>query len=315
MEKYSIVIPVYKSSESLKILASQILQLEKEQKAAFEIIFVNDSPFCEETVGTLRKLAEIYPNCRVLNLRKNQGQHIALLAGMNYATGKYVITMDDDLQHPVSEIPKLIAAMDKDQQLDALFALPPYNQKKHKLWRNLSSYAMNRIDTLFLKKPKGLMKSAFRIMTLDVAQTIVKNRNAMPSVSSLIINATHNISNIEVRHAERSYGKSNYSLTKMIHLALNNMIHYSSLPLKWVGFIGGLGFAFSLVYILITIIRKLFWGIHFPGYASTVTLISFFGGLNLLALGIIGEYLIRIIKEQQKPDLENLIREKTNIEH
>ncbi|HPR33672.1 MAG TPA: glycosyltransferase [Prolixibacteraceae bacterium] len=314
MEKYSIVIPVYKSSESLKILASQILQLEKEKKAAFEIIFVNDSPFWEETVEALREVSDAHPNCRVLTLRKNQGQHIALLAGISHATGKYVITMDDDLQHPVSEIPKLIAAMDKDQQLDALFALPPYKQKKHKLWRNLSSYMMNRIDTLFLKKPKGLMKSAFRIMTLDVAQTIVKNRNAMPSVSSLIIHTTHNIGNIEVSHAERGFGKSNYSLTKMIHLALNNMIHYSSLPLKWVGFIGGLGFGFSLVYILITIIRKLFWGIHFPGYASTVTLISFFGGLNLLALGIIGEYLIRIIKEQQKPDLENLIRDKRNIE-
>ncbi|MBN1926637.1 MAG: glycosyltransferase [Prolixibacteraceae bacterium] len=312
MKKYSIVIPVFKSSESLIELSEQVSLLQKELDSTIELIFVNDSPFHAQTTKTLSEISGRYKNVIVLTFRKNQGQHVALLAGISHATGKYVITMDDDLQHPVSEIPRLIAAMDEDDQIDAIFALPPYKQKKHKLWRNFSSYLMNRIDTLFLKKPKGIMKSAFRIMTLDIAKSIVKNRNAMPSVSSLIINSTHNIQNIKVKHAERLYGKSNYSLGKMLHLALNNMIHYSSLPLKWVGFTGGLGFAFSLVYILITVIRKLFWGIHFPGYASTVTLISFFGGLNLLALGIIGEYLIRIIKEQQKPDLEDLIREKTN---
>ncbi|MCF8360282.1 MAG: glycosyltransferase [Prolixibacteraceae bacterium] len=315
MEKYSIVVPVYKSAESLIELAGQVNRLQKEMGSTIELIFVNDSPFHAETVKTLAEISGRYKNCIVLTFRKNQGQHIALLAGISHATGKYVITMDDDLQHPVSEIPRMIAAMNKDQKVDAIFALPPYKHKKHKLWRNLSSYLMNKTDTLFLKKPKGIMKSAFRIMTLDLAKTIVKNRNAMPSVSSLIINVTHNVRNIEVKHDQRVYGKSNYSLVKMLHLALNNMIHYSSLPLKWVGFIGGLGFAFSIIYILITIIRKLFWGIHFPGYASTVTLISFFGGLNLLALGIIGEYLIRIIKEQQKPDLEDLIRDKTNIEN
>ena len=130
----------------------------------------------------------------------------------------------------------------------------------------------------------------------------------MPAFLSLIIKATDNIINIEVLHNERAYGRSNYSLRKLISLSLNNVLHYSSLPLKIVGFIGFAGLALSILFIVWTVIRKLFFGITFPGYASTVTLISFFGGLNLFAVGLIGEYLIRIIKEQQKTPLSDFIR-------
>jgi glycosyltransferase involved in cell wall biosynthesis len=229
---------------------------------------------------------------------------------MKHAAGKYVITMDDDLQHPVSEIPKLIAAMDANQTMDAMFAHSFYRNKKHKLWRNISSFILNKIDTLFLKKPKGLLKSAFRIMTLDLAQTLTQNYNAMPSISSLIVFNTHNLMNVEVVHSPRKFGKSHYSLHKMISLALNDLIHYSSLPLKIMGFIGIFGFLFSLFFIVLTLIKRIFFNIDFPGYTSTVTLICFFGGLNLFAVGIIGEYLIRIMKEQQKPKLNDLVKNK-----
>lgn len=305
---YSIIIPVYKSAESLIILAEEVKALEQKMNCQFQLIFVNDSPSFVKTNKVLNQISQTYPFVEIITLRKNQGQHTAILVGLSKASGKYVITMDDDLQHPVNEIPKLVDALDKNPSIDAVFALPDYRDKKHRLWRNIASLLMNKIDILFLNKPKGLLKSAFRIMTLDLAQTLSANYNAMPSISSLIISATHNVMNIKVDHSKRQFGKSNYSLGKMISLALNELIHYSSLPLKIMGMIGFFGFLFSIVFIIIILVKKLFFHINFPGYASTVTLICFFGGLNLFAIGIIGEYLIRIIKEQQKPTLESLIR-------
>ena len=193
-------------------------------------------------------------------------------------------------------------------EIEAVFAIPKYSKRKHRLWRNIGSFILNKIDTLFLRKPKALVKSSFRILERDLAQVVVNNSNAMPALSSLIIKATHDIININVEHNTRAYGRSNYSIFRLINLTFNNIIHYSAIPLKVVGFIGIMGFLFSLIFIAIMFIRKLFIGINFPGYTSTVTLISFFGGLNLFAVGLIGEYLVRIIKEQQKPDLVDLIK-------
>jgi dolichol-phosphate mannosyltransferase/undecaprenyl-phosphate 4-deoxy-4-formamido-L-arabinose transferase len=218
--------------------------------------------------------------------------------------------MDDDLQHPVSEIPKLIEAMHDNPEAEAVFAVPGYARKKHSLWRNLGSYILNKIDIFFLEKPKGLVKSPFKIFTRNICLLVLNNYNAMPALSSLIIQATDHIINIDVEHNSRVYGRSNYSLSKLISLSLNNILHYSSLPLKMVGFTGFAGLLFSVVFISWTLIKKIFLGIIFPGYASTVTLISFFGGLNLFAVGLIGEYLIRIIKEQQKMALDDFIKEK-----
>lgn len=306
--KYSVIIPVYKSSKSLETIAKQFSELEAETGYKFELIFVNDSPFYLETNKTLKILEKSYENVRAIFLRKNQGQHKALLVGISKATGDFLITMDDDLQHPVQEVPKLIKGIQNNKDIEAIFAVPNYKEKKHSLCRNAGSFLLTKVDTVFLKKPQGLVKSSFRIMTRDLAEVIVKNYNSTPAVSSLIISATGNIKNIKVKHNSREYGVSNYSTSKLISLTLNNIIQFSSLPLKLVGLVGLCGFILSILFILIMFARKIFIGIDYPGYTSTVTLISFFGGLNLFAVGLIGEYLIRIIKEQKKEDLESLIK-------
>ena len=187
MPKYSIIIPVYKSTKSLEIIAGQVLELEKKAGLDFEVIFINNSPGFFDTAKTLNKLIKEYRNIKAITLRKNHGQHIALMVGIKMAIGDYIITMDDDLQHPVSEIPKLIAAIEENPSAEAVFAIPTYKNKKHNLLRNSGSYILNKVDSLFLKKPKGLIKSSFRIMTGDIARLIVNNYNAMPAISSLII--------------------------------------------------------------------------------------------------------------------------------
>lgn len=310
MNSCSIVIPVYKSSKSVEILVEQIFELGQQLQQSFEIILVNDSPFFLDTVQTLKGLSEKYPSLITITLRKNQGQHVALLVGLKKATSHYIITMDDDLQHPVKEIPKLLSAMKENENIEVVFAVPPLSQKKHSLWRNIGSYLINnKADSFVSGAPKNIRKSAFRIMAKDVKDIILKNYSAMPAVSSLLVNATAQVANVEVEHNERMYGKSQYNLRKLISLTLNSIIYYSAWPLKALGGLGVFGFSFSVVFILLTLVRKLFWGISFPGYASTVILISFFGGLNLLAVGIIGEYLIRILREQQKWDLDDYIKE------
>lgn len=305
---YSIVIPVFKSTQSLEILISELEYIAKEYNYSLEVIFVNDSPLEHNTVTALEKVRNSYSFVRVLTLHKNQGQQLATLAGMSRATGDFVITMDDDLQHSPTDIPLLIQTIQEKKSLDGVFAVPNYLQKKHSLWRNFASYILKKVDTIFLNKPKGLMLSSFRILTKDLNKLIVGNYNAMPSVSSLMLNATNNLESIQVKHHERDFDKSNYSLAQLVTLALNTILHYSSIPLRIMAFVGLLGFIGSMIFIISIIIRKLMLDIEIPGYASTVTLISFFGGLNLFALGLIGEYLIRVIKEQQKMKLSDLIK-------
>lgn len=309
MKKYdiSIVIPVYKSSDSLFVLVDQIKNLQVSIGYTVQLVFVNDSPFFLKTCESLDQISKNYENIKVITLRKNRGQHMALLVGLSKAEGEYIFTMDDDLQHPVEDIPKLLTIIKENKDIDVIFAIPD-KTKKHSFWRNLGSKLINNMISYFQKKPKGLVGSSFRLMTNEVSQVIVNNYNAMPSVSSLLIQSTDNIINVKVGHNKREFGVGNYSFSQLLTLSLNNIIHYSSLPLKIVGFVGFIGFASSIIFVLVIIVKKLFFDLNFPGYASTVSLISFFGGLNLLAIGIIGEYLIRIIKEQQKPSLEDLIK-------
>jgi len=308
MTLISIVIPVYKSSESLEIIATDISKMQMNLEYQFEIIFVNDSPFFMETVKMLQKLKEQFSNIHYITLRKNQGQHIATLVGLTKATGNFIITMDDDLQHPLHEIPKLIDSIESNPNIEGIFAIPNYRERKHSIWRSIGSFIFKKIDILFLDKPKNLVLSSFRIMTKDLSNAITKNYNAMPAVSSLMVNSTNSLKNLKVEHNKRAFGATNYSFSKLIALSLNGILHYSSLPLRILGFLGVIGFIGSMIFIISIVFRKVLIGIDYPGYASTVSLISFFGGLNLLAFGIIGEYLIRIIREQQKFELQDLIK-------
>ncbi|HOE03760.1 MAG TPA: glycosyltransferase [Bacteroidales bacterium] len=304
---YSVVIPVYKSASSLQEIVEQFKGLQQKHDVKFEIIFVNDSPFHEETCNTLSSLSSSNDFVKVITLRKNQGQHLAIIVGLSYAKGDYVITMDDDLQHPVCEIPNLIDAMSENPNLDAVFAIPPFERRKHHIWRNFGSFLIAKLDNFFLKKPKGLVKSSFRIFKKSIAESIVSNYNAMPSVSSLIIFYTHSIKNIRVEHHKRVYGKSNYTLRKLVSLTLNNYINFSSLPLKIMGFIGFVAFFVTIVFVVFTVIRKMFFGLSYPGYTSIIALTGLLGSLNLLTLGFIGEYLIRIIKGIQKPGIRDMV--------
>ena len=247
MRDVSVIIPVYKSTDSLVIIMSELSEVFKQSNMSYEIVFVNDSPYF---IPTSIVLSEIQIRNRdivkVIKMRKNYGQQFALIVGLSHAKGKYVVTMDDDLQHPPSEIIKMLEFIE-EKKIDALLAIPKRGKKKHNWFRNLGSRLISLIDSLFLDTPMGIIKSPLRVIRYDIVNSMVRNFNSTPAVSSLLFQITHNVENIIVEHHPRKFGKSNYSFIKLIGLFLNNIIHYSSFPLKMLGICGLIVFLLSTV--------------------------------------------------------------------
>jgi len=303
----SIVVPVFKSTASLRIIAEQVDELQTKSGQSLELIFINDSPQFIPTVNALKDIKENYHFVKVYSMRRNQGQHIATMVGLSKASGLYIVTMDDDLQHPVGEVPRLIEALESDPVIDAVFAVPDFKSRHHRLFRNIVSRIFSSIDGVFQTKPKGLLKSSFRILRNDLAEILLRSYFARPAISGMIIDKTHNIINIEVKHNKCVSGKSNYSFMNLFDLAVNNILYYSSLPLRLIGALGYIATITSVVSSIILLCRMWLTGSEIPVESYLILLTGFFGGIISIGLSIIGEYLLRILLGQQKPELDDLI--------
>ena len=288
----SVVVPCYNSENSLTTLVEQLT--ENLGDKLLEIIFINDaSP--DNTWQVILDLCKKYPLVKGINLMKNFGQHSAIICGLNYVSGDVVVTMDDDLQNPPSEIIKLVEELKHSPEIDAVIGVP--KEPKKSLLKKMGSNYLNYISSKVLNKPKNLRMASFRALRRSLVDEIKTNSTTNPAFGSLLLNYTRNIKNIEVKHDERVFGNSGYSLRKSIKLFLNNVLNYSTLPLRLVSNIGIAssitGFALAIFYLY-----KYFVGqISVPGWTSLIVIVLIFSGLILFALGIIGEYLIRIISE------------------
>lgn len=291
---FSIVIPCYNSQSSIVELVDELIIVEKENNYSFEIILVNDCSK-DNTISKMIYLTEKYTQVKAIDLMFNVGQFRTLMCGLENTSGNFVITMDDDLQHPPYEIPKLVNAIIVDETIDAIFARPLI--KKHKVYRNVGSFFIRFVNTQIFHKPKNLTMSAFRIMRRELVDTIISHKTMFPVMGPIILKSTTRIKNIEVTHNSRKYGQSNYGLIKLIRTTFDNIINFSSLPLKAISTLGLMSFGISLLLILFYTIRYLIGGIGVAGWTTNVVLINLYGGLILFSIGIIGEYLIRIIYE------------------
>lgn len=305
--KVSVVIPVYKSVSAVRHVVDQLHGLKL---MSLEVVLVNDSPQFKPTCEVLKEVASKYPKTvKVVKLRKNNGQQLALLAGIAHSTGDYIVTLDDDGQHAADEIPKLIEEMHANSELDAIFAIPPYTKKKHALVRNIGSYIFNKIDNLIIDKSKDLVKSSFRVFKRSLVPYMLSHYSAYPTVSALILECTCNVKNTTVAHMDRQEGKTNYGFWQLLRIMIKHVTYQSAIPLTLIGVVGCAVFVFSLLFILFTVTKKIIWGIGIPGYTTQVSLIAFFGSANLIGVGVIGEYLYRIIAELRKPSLDLIIDE------
>jgi glycosyltransferase involved in cell wall biosynthesis len=294
----SIIIPVYRGAASIGRLVD-VLVSEMSPRFNLEIVLVNDcSPDNSEEVcvGIQKKYPQIV---RFYSLARNFSEHNAVMAGLNNCHGDYAVIMDDDFQNPVTEAIKLVEYA-ASHDFDVVYTY--YPEKKHNLFRNAGSKFNDWVANLMLKKPKDLYLSSFKAINRFLINEIIKYDGPSPYIDGLVLRATSHIGKLEVLHEERAAGKSGYTFKKLFSLWVNSFINFSIIPLRIMtiaGFIfAGLAFLFGLEIIL----EKIFnWNPLMPtGYAMLAVLVSFFSGVQLIAIGLTGEYLGRIFLYQNK---------------
>lgn len=215
-------------------------------------------------------------------------------AGVAHAKGHFVITMDDDLQHRPEDIPRLIEQQHHDIVIARL------RRKKHSIFKRLSSQIKGYFDRIILGKPRHIKLSSFRLLKQDIAKLMFKRKTPYPFIPALLFSITRDIVNVDVQHSTRDHGKSNYTLFKMIGVFSNLMINNSSFLLRVIGYLGMFMALLSIVFGGIIIYKKIVLDHVLQGWSSIMVTVLFFGGMTLFTIGIIGEYLIRIISTTEE---------------
>jgi polyisoprenyl-phosphate glycosyltransferase len=293
--QYSVVIPVYNSEKTLEELTFRLQSTLQGIAENYEIIFVDDCS-SDKSWEKLQKIRVHEPNVKIIHLLRNFGQHNALVCGLEYASGDYVIMMDDDLQNPPEEISKLI-----DKAKEGYWVVyGKFTRKMHGITENFFSKIFHRFMHKILDVPDHISISNFVICKSAVAKNITQIKSAYPFITALIIKSApvNKIANVDVDHAARKHETSNYTVTKHLRISFNLLINYSSAPLKIIGFFGFIVSLLSIgfgVYIMIRKILEPEYGLM--GWNSLMVAITFLGGTILLSLAIVGEYLRRILTE------------------
>jgi len=285
----SIVVPVYRGAATVGRLVEALAALRP--AGGMEVVLVNDgSP--DESGQVCRALVRQAPLPIVyVEHARNFGEHNAVMTGLREAAGDYVITMDDDLQNPPSEVLKLYDHA-RSGGWDVVYTR--YAEKKHEAWRNLGSRFANAVADQLLDKPKGLYLSSFRCMSALTVREITRYRGPYPYIDGLIMQVTQRIDSIEVAHLPRQEGRSNYTLKRLVRLWLNLATSFSLAPLRLASFAGAAMAVLGAVGAAATIAEALITRETPSGWASTMTVILLLSGVQSMILGILGEYVGRI---------------------
>src|ERR1700686_1176585 len=292
----SIVVPVYNGASSIGELVGALEDLQI--PGGHEIVLVNDgSP--DDSLAVCRALVE---QARVpmalVDLSRNYGEHNAVMAGLRHASGAHVITMDDDLQNPPEEVERLLAFA---QESGHEVVYTHYDEKRHAVWRNLGSRFTNWVAGLVLDKPKGFYLSSFRCMSAFVAREITRYDGPFPYVDGLILQVTQDIDRLLVRHLPRAVGRSNYTMRRLLRLWLSMFVNFSVMPLRLSTLTG---IALSLVGTIgsIVVLTEALFFAPPAGWASLMAAVLLLSGVQLVILGIVGEYLGRLyLTANRKP--------------
>tara|TARA_B100000787_G_scaffold83587_1_gene61549 strand:- start:1949 stop:2890 length:942 start_codon:yes stop_codon:yes gene_type:complete len=304
----SIIIPVYNSNDILDELINQItseidkkIDLVKE----FEIILVNDNSI-DKSWQKIKNLSSKHKNVSGINLSKNFGQHNALMAGIKNSKGDFLITMDDDLQHPPSYMIEIINKL--NEGFDVCYT--KYQNNKYSFFKKIGSIINDKVANIVLDKPKDIYLSSYKGIKKSVIDELKKFDGPHVYLDGIILNVTSNIGSINIEHSERTIGNSGYGFKKLFSLWLKVFTNSSIFPLRMASVTGFIITLISLLLAILLIILKINNPEIQQGWTSIATFIFFFSGVQLLALGIIGEYIGRIfISLNQKPQF--VVSEKT----
>lgn len=309
MKKVSFVIPCYRSEHTLPQVVAEIDDtMKKLPQYEYDIFLVNDcSP--DNTFEVIREICHERKNVKGLSFARNFGQHAAIMAGLRFSDGDYVVCLDDDGQTPANEVDKLLAKL--EEGYDAVYA--KYDHKQHSAFRNLGSKVNELMTRIMLDKPAQLYISSYFAVKRFVVEDMIRYENSYPYVIGLVLRATKNITNVLVQHREREEGTSGYTLKKLLGLWFNGFTAFSVKPLRIATVIGG-GFAgLGFLYGIYTIIKRLVNPAVPMGFSSLMSAMVFFGGMIMVMLGLIGEYIGRIyISLNNSP--QYVIREQVNLE-
>ena len=292
---YSIIIPCYKSSRSIReVVEGTIEVLEGTGRIPYEFVLVDDhSPDGGDTVCALQALADDYRCIKVVELAQNAGQHNAVMAGLNEASGDALIAMDDDGQTHPSQLPALFEKF--DEGFDIVYGY--YPDKKHSSFRNFGSWMNYKAFRILIGKPKDMKTSSFWVIKKFVRDYVIQYRSQYSHLQGLFLRTTRNIASVPVKHFDRTYGKSGYTLGKLIGL-WSNVMGYSIVPLRIARNAGIFFSVLSILGALGIILKKLIAPTSAVGWYSIMVAICFFSGLIMLFLGLIGEYLGRMYLAQ-----------------
>ncbi len=286
--KISFVIPCYRSQNSISDVVDETVSVAEKLGYEYEFVLVDDcSP--DDTLTVIRKICSEKSFVKGVSLSRNFGQAAAIMAGLSHVEGDYIICMDDDGQAPVDEMYKLVEKA--EEGYDVVFS--KYSVVKQSFSRNMTSKINAFMAKVMTGKPKGVSTASFFIMRRYVAKEMIKYVGPYPYLSGLIFRITRRAANVDVQHRERVYGKSGYTLKKLLSLWMNGFTSFSILPLRFAMLVGFVVSIFGGVLGIYTICRKIMIPTIQIGYSSTITLICFIGGIILLCLGLIGEYLGR----------------------
>jgi glycosyltransferase involved in cell wall biosynthesis len=305
----SVVVPVYNSEATLPLLIARLEGVLRGRTQRYEVILVNDGSR-DGSWEVVKRLAQTHGWVRGFNLMRNFGQHNALLCGIRAALYAFIVTIDDDLQNPPEEIPKLLDELNRG--FDVVYGPP--EKEQHGLLRDLASV----ITKLVLQKTMGAATarkiSAFRVFRTRLRQAFANYQSPYVSIDVLLTWGTAKFSSVSVRHDARASGVSNYTLGKLLVHALNMFTGFSTWPLRLASLIG-FAFTFFGVGVLTYVLgRYLLQGTTVAGFPFLASIIAIFSGAQLFALGLIGEYLARLHSRMMERPVYAVLEETPAVE-
>ena len=284
------MIPCYRSARTIEGVVDEIREtMEQIPKYVYDIVLVNDcSP--DNTFEVIQQLCSRYDNITGIDFAKNFGQHAALMAGLRNADGDIVVCLDDDGQTPANEVGKLLAGL--EQGHDVVYA--SYGNKKHSAFRNFGTWMNDIMTRVMLGKPRELHVTSYFAAKRYIVDSMLQYENSYPYVIGLVLRATKNIINVPVKHRSREVGSSGYTMKKLLGLWFNGFTAFSIIPLRAATMAGAVFACLGFLYGIYTVIKKLVNPAVPMGFSSTMSAIVFIGGMLMLMLGLVGEYIGRI---------------------
>ena len=291
MKLLSFVIPCYGSENTIEFVINEIFDVVSQRKEFdYEIICVNDaSP--DNVLSVLKRVAKNNTRVKVVDLAKNFGKHSAVMAGFSLVSGDYIVSLDDDGQCPMDRLWDLVEPLVEDKSDMTMAAYP---KKKQSALKNFGSHINSLMSRTLIKKPKHLQFSNFFVMKAFIVQEILRYENPYPYLEGLILRTTNRILGVKMEERARVAGEGHFTLLKSLSLWINGFTAFSVVPLRVSSFIGMICAVFGFIYGAIVIVRKIVLPDISVGWSSTVSILLFIGGLIMLMLGMIGEYIGRI---------------------